>query len=109
MTGSVAHAPRGGSGTEPRLAELLVDPIVQAVMRSDGVSPASLKSVIAHVQPWLRQAGWAGLSGCNLAHADVAVREILQQVEDALLDAGRNEIAVATDYGTFEWRSNRRP
>ncbi len=109
MTGSGAHSPWGGSGIEPRLAELLVDPIVQAVMRSDGVSPAALQLVIARVRSWLRQAGSAGLSGRDLAHADIAVREIPQRVEDALLDAGRKEIAVATEYGTFEWRTNWRP
>jgi hypothetical protein len=67
---------------------------------------ASLQSVIARVQPWLRQAGSAALSGENSAHADLAVREILQQIEDALLDAGQREVVVATDHGRFEWSLN---
>jgi ethanolamine utilization protein EutP (predicted NTPase) len=106
MTGMTANALWGGPRIEPRLAELFADPIVRAVMRCDGVSLASLQSVIARVQPWLRQAGPAEPSGRNSARADIAFREILQRVEDALLEAGRREIAVATDHGTFEWRTN---
>lgn len=109
MTGAVARATWCGPRIEPRLAELLADPIVQAVMRCDGVSLASLQSVIAHVQPWLRQAGPAEPSDRNSARTDIAFREILQRVEDALLEAGQREIAVATDHGTFEWRTNVTP
>lgn len=31
------------------------------------------------------------------------VREVLQAVEDALVDAGYDDFVVATDRGTFRW------
>jgi hypothetical protein len=40
-------------GIEP--PEVLADPIVQAVMRRDGVTPSALKSVIAGAQHRLRK------------------------------------------------------
>jgi len=40
----------GSPGIEPPLCEVLADPLVQTVMRSDGVSRAALDSVIAHAQ-----------------------------------------------------------
>jgi hypothetical protein len=48
--------PWGRPGIEPPLGEVLADPIVQAVMRRDGVSLAALQAVIAQVLPWVRQA-----------------------------------------------------
>jgi len=42
--------PWGRPGIEPPLREVLADPLVQAVMRRDGVSRAALESVIAHAQ-----------------------------------------------------------
>jgi hypothetical protein len=48
--------PWGRPGIEPPLSEVLEDPIVQAVMRRDGVSLAALRAVIAQVLPWVRQA-----------------------------------------------------
>jgi hypothetical protein len=49
------HQPWGRPGIEPPLDEVLADPIVQAVMRRDGVSLAALQSVIGHVQLRMRQ------------------------------------------------------
>ena len=37
-------------GEEPRLAEVLADPLVHLVMRRDGVSRAQLEAVIAAAQ-----------------------------------------------------------
>ena len=37
-------------GIEPTLSEMLADPLVQALMRRDGVSRSALESVIAQVQ-----------------------------------------------------------
>jgi hypothetical protein len=54
--------PWGRPGIEPPLSEVLADPIVQAVMRRDGVSLGALKSVIAHVLPWVHQAPRSGSS-----------------------------------------------
>src|SRR5260221_256727 len=42
-------------GIEPQLCEVLADPLVHAVMQCDGVSPATLDSVIAHAKWRLRQ------------------------------------------------------
>jgi hypothetical protein len=36
------------------------------------------------------------------------IREILQTVEDALVDAGYDDFVVATDRGTFRWQSVER-
>jgi hypothetical protein len=47
--------PWGMPGIEPPLREVLADPLVQAVMRRDGVSRAELESVVAHAQRRLRQ------------------------------------------------------
>jgi hypothetical protein len=44
----------GGFGSEPPLCEVLADPIIQAVMRRDGVSLAALGSVIAQARRRLR-------------------------------------------------------
>jgi hypothetical protein len=50
------HQPWGKPGIEPPLGEVLEDPIVQAVMRRDGVSLAALQAVIARVLPLIQQA-----------------------------------------------------
>jgi hypothetical protein len=51
LPGALAERqPWSRPGIEPPLCEVLADPIVQAVMRRDGVSPSALKSVIAHAQ-----------------------------------------------------------
>lgn len=42
-------------GIEPPLCEVLADPLVHAVMQCDGVSRATLDSVIAHAKWRLRQ------------------------------------------------------
>jgi hypothetical protein len=42
------------SGTEPRLGDILADPLVHAVMRRDGVSQAQLRSIVARAQVCLR-------------------------------------------------------
>ena len=42
------------SGAEPRLGDVLGDPLVHAVMRRDGVSQAQLRAVIARAQACLR-------------------------------------------------------
>jgi hypothetical protein len=44
-----AHA-----GTEPRLDEVLADPLVQLVMRRDRVSPLQLRVLVAEAQARLR-------------------------------------------------------
>jgi hypothetical protein len=41
-------------GTEPRLCDVLGDPLVHAVMRRDGVGQAQLRAVIARAQACLR-------------------------------------------------------
>lgn len=45
--------PWGRPGIEPPLGEVLADPIVQAVMRRDGISLAALQSIIGHVFAWV--------------------------------------------------------
>jgi hypothetical protein len=60
------HQPWGRPGIEPPLDEVLADPIVQAVMRRDGVSLAALQTVIAHVQPRMQQAQPLGLGPVRL-------------------------------------------
>ncbi|MBI3706511.1 MAG: hypothetical protein HY246_02310 [Proteobacteria bacterium] len=47
---------KGRKGQEPTLAELLDDPIIQAVMARDGVERAKLDDLIAAVQARLRRA-----------------------------------------------------
>ncbi len=42
------------AGEEPRLVDILADPIVQLVMRRDGVSLAQLQAVIARARAALR-------------------------------------------------------
>lgn len=42
-------------GVEPRLEELLTDPLTQALMRRDGVSHASLRELILSIRGGLRQ------------------------------------------------------
>jgi hypothetical protein len=41
-------------GAEPALHEVLADPLVQLVMRQDGVSQAQLRGIIARAQACLR-------------------------------------------------------
>ena len=36
------------------------------------------------------------------------VREVLQAVEDALIDAGYDDFVVATEHGSFHWRTVER-
>jgi hypothetical protein len=43
--------PWGKAGIEPQLCEMLADPLVQAVMRSDGISLAALESIL---EAWRR-------------------------------------------------------
>jgi hypothetical protein len=59
--------PWGGPGVEPSLAELIEDPVVQALMRRDGVSRAVLEIMIAHARQRLRQCKG---SGASLGHDD---------------------------------------
>jgi DNA-binding winged helix-turn-helix (wHTH) protein len=42
-------------GIEPRLEELLNDPLTEAVMRRDGVSVASLRELISSMRKGLRE------------------------------------------------------
>jgi hypothetical protein len=39
----------------------------------------------------------------------LGVREVFQLVEDALLNAGLDELVVATDHGLFTWKHGRFP
>ena len=36
------------------------------------------------------------------------VRQVLQAVEDALMDAGYDDFVVATEHGTFRWQTVER-
>jgi hypothetical protein len=38
----------------------------------------------------------------------LGIREILQAVEDALVDAGYDDFLVATERGTFQWQTVER-
>ena len=38
-------------------------------------------------------------------HEGRGIREILQAVEDALLDAGFDDFVVATEHGSWHWRT----
>ena len=42
--------PWSGGGCEPRLEDVLADPIVHQLMRRDGVAPADLRALIARVR-----------------------------------------------------------
>lgn len=42
-------------GVEPRLEELLTDPLTEALMRRDGVSHASLRELILSIRGGLRE------------------------------------------------------
>ena len=64
MSNRSAHVPRfphgphdlwRQAGIEPPLADVLRDPVVQAVMRRDGVTPDELLRVIAEAQAQLRR------------------------------------------------------
>jgi hypothetical protein len=46
--------PWGTVGIEPTVSEMLADPLVQALMRRDGVSRTALESLIADAQRRLR-------------------------------------------------------
>jgi hypothetical protein len=48
--------PWARAGIEPRLAEMLADPLVHQVMRRDGVTEAALRGVIGRAQARLRSA-----------------------------------------------------
>jgi hypothetical protein len=41
-------------GVEPKLEDLLTDPLTEALMRRDGVSPASLRELITSTRKGLR-------------------------------------------------------
>ncbi len=50
-TSSVTRArPWSTGGCEPRLEDVLADPIVRQLMRRDGVEPAELRALIARVR-----------------------------------------------------------
>ena len=53
--------PWGGPGIEPRLCEMLADPVMQAIMRSDGVSRAALEAFIAEARRGWRRCESVGL------------------------------------------------
>jgi hypothetical protein len=55
LAGRCARPASGRFSVEPPLCAVLDDPIVQAVMRSDGVSLAALQSAIAETRRQLRQ------------------------------------------------------
>jgi hypothetical protein len=38
----------------------------------------------------------------------MGIREILQSVEDALMDAGYDDFMVATEHGSFRWQTVQR-
>lgn len=46
--------PYAEGGVEPRLEELLADPLTEALMRRDGVSPTTLRELIVRTQRGLR-------------------------------------------------------
>lgn len=46
----VAMERREWERTEPSMAEVMADPIIQAMMKSDGVSPASVQNLAGHVR-----------------------------------------------------------
>jgi len=46
--------PYAEGGIEPRLEELLADPVTEALMRRDGVNPSSLRELIVRTQKGLR-------------------------------------------------------
>ncbi|HEV2550005.1 MAG TPA: hypothetical protein VGU20_22025 [Stellaceae bacterium] len=51
QTSSVRRArPWSAAGCEPRLDDVLADPIVAELMRRDGVAPAQLRALIARVR-----------------------------------------------------------
>ena len=50
-----AHHDWKRAGIEPRLLDVLADPLIQAVMRSDGVRRRALKITIAKVQRQLKR------------------------------------------------------
>ena len=43
-----------GGGTEPRLEDLLTDPVTEAIMRCDGVNSAALRTLIVSTREGLR-------------------------------------------------------
>jgi hypothetical protein len=44
----------------------------------------------------------------RFARQGKGAREVLQAVEDALIDAGYDDFVVATEHGTFRWRTVER-
>jgi hypothetical protein len=48
--------PWARAGIEPRLEEVLADPLVHQVMRRDGVTEAALRGVVGRAQARLRSA-----------------------------------------------------
>jgi len=77
--------PWGGAGTEPRLCEMLADPVMQAVMRRDGVSRAELESLVSQARQEWRRCESLDLSGLDepaaapehlqeLAYVDITLR-----------------------------------
>lgn len=48
------RGPYGRGGVEPRLGDLLSDPLTHAVMRRDRVSPGELRAVVQRARDALR-------------------------------------------------------
>jgi len=46
--------------------------------------------------------------GERFAKQGKGVREVLQAVEDALMDAGYSDFMVATEHGSFHWQTVER-
>jgi hypothetical protein len=44
----------------------------------------------------------------HFARQGMGIREVLQSVEDALIDAGYDDFVVATERGTFRWQTVER-
>lgn len=48
------YEPYADGGIEPALEDILSDPLTEAVMRRDGVSPATLRSIVMSARETLR-------------------------------------------------------
>jgi len=54
MSSELPFSNQSPYGLEPRLSEVLNDPLIHAVMARDGVTDAELRSVICHAQRSLK-------------------------------------------------------
>jgi len=54
MSSELPFSNQSPYGLEPRLSDVLSDPVVHAVMARDGVTEAELRSVICHAQRSLK-------------------------------------------------------